>query len=126
MRADVASLAAENAELKAAIKSLDDDAINLKRRSVRNNLLFLGISVETRSTESDPTSTHSKNCAKLGYFWCKSVSKIDDPKDRILIDRAHRIVRVALIEVLPIVAKFKDISSKVTGQSTQKAANRRE
>lgn len=126
IRAEVKSLAAENAELKTANKSLVDDVIDLKCRSMRDNLLFFGITEQTRSPEVDIADLPQENCAELVYDFCESVLKINDPKDKISIDRAHRIGRFASDKIRPIVVKFKDTSSKVTVQSTLKAANLKE
>jgi len=126
IRAEVTSLAAENAKLKSANKSLADDMIDLKCRSMRDNLLFFGITEQNRppvSEASEETPTQpQEDCAELVFDFCKTVLKIDDPKNTISIDRAHRIGRFDPSKIRPIVVKFKDTSSKVAVQNTLKAA----
>ena len=126
IRAEVTSLAVENAKLKSVNKSLADDMIDLKCRSMRDNLLFFGITEQNRppvteASEEAPTQPQ-EDCAELVFDFCKTVLKIDDPKNTITVNRAHRIGRFDPSKVRPIVVKFKDTSSKVAVQSSLKAA----
>lgn len=136
----VHSLQSENEALRAKTASLTDDVIDLKCRSMRDNLLFFGVSESQTPTQDglvppvdldSVNSTRSatmpafEDCAERVFDFCATTLKIEDPKSKILIDRAHRIGRFINGKTRPIVVKFKDSSSKHLIQSALKSVDLR-
>ena len=128
IESDINSLKRENEALKYKNASLADDVIDLKCRSMRDNLLFFGITEVTNSapiTEPSGLSERpmivSENCEDTVLDFCENVLNIDNPDRHIAIDRAHRIGRYNRGKIRPIVAKFKDTKSKTLIQSALKS-----
>ena len=62
-----------------------------------------------------------ENCADLVYEFCEQLLKIDNPKSKIQIERAHRIGARKPDKIRPIVAKFvlsehKDVVKTAAGK----------
>lgn len=61
----------------------------------------------TSSTASFANVTkQGENCSELVYEFCEKLLKINDPKSKIQIERAHRIGIRKPDKIRPIVAKF--------------------
>ena len=148
MKKDIQKLSDENTTLKTSSESLLEEVIDLKCRSMQDNLLFYGISEaqsqqpqhvsatsDSVSATSDPVSASAsasasasdseatsasasavktqEDCEARVFAFCENVLKIENPRSCISIDRAHRIGRYSVGKTRPIVAKFKDTSSKM-------------
>ena len=99
----------------------------------RDNLVFIGIdeiqtpsTMERASSASHATYAHAtagEDCASKIFQFCESILRIDNPRAKIHIDRAHRMGQAKVGKTRPIVAKFKDSQSKINIKSALKAIN---
>ena len=143
LQGEVKTLMQSNSELTKSNKKIKDEVIDLKCRSMRDNMLFFGIpesqspvyagagsSSSNTSENNMETNTgiqgvghifewpgtsaasfaavtkQGENCSELIYEFCEKLLKINDPKTKIQIDRAHRIGSRKPDKIRPIVAKF--------------------
>ena len=147
LQCEVKTLSQANSELTKSNKKIKEEVIDLKCRSMRDNMLFFGVpesqspayvgigssvpNVSENDTDASTgaqgggpgsgpvfarttTSTASfanvtkqgENCSELVYEFCEKLLKIDDPKSKIQIERAHRIGIRKPDKIRPIVAKF--------------------
>lgn len=136
MGVELQKLTDQNHNLKTENKSVKEDVIDLKCRSMRDNLLFFGIPEEIRgqagsaeprddnqlsngggAAVQDPGTTASsrlpaEDCTRKVHEFCRDHLKIDNPAECIHIDRAHRIGSFTRGKTRPIVAKFLNTNSK--------------
>lgn len=123
LRTGVDVLTAENRKLKSDSETVAESILDLKCRSMRDNLLFFGIpegfssdpvfSDTDSPSDEDPnpsSSLSNEKCAEKVFVFCEKVLKIDNPKSRINIIRAHRIGKFTSGKTRPIVAKFDNDS----------------
>ena len=135
-------LTGENQSLKNQNGRLSEDIIDLKCRSMRDNMVFTGIT-ET----SDPLETQGANathvqmqedtqrtfaqaaagesCEKKVFEFCNTVLKIQNPRESVHIDRAHRLGRGRPGVNRAIVVKFSDSSSKEVIKNALRKVNLR-
>ena len=150
LQGEVKSLTKANDELTKSNKKIKDEVIDLKCRSMRDNMLFFGVpespspaytgvgssTVDEQATAMDDNSgatggpsipyngpslfkaplsssasfadvtKHGENCADLVYEFCETLLKIENPRMKIQIERAHRIGSRKPDKIRPIVAKF--------------------
>lgn len=146
LQCEVKTLSQANSELTKSNKKIKEEVIDLKCRSMRDNMLFFGVpesqspayvgvgasvpnvgvndmDASTGAQGGDPgggpvfertSSTASfanvtkqgENCSELVYEFCEKLLKINDPKSKIQIERAHRIGIRKPDKIRPIVAKF--------------------
>lgn len=142
----------QNSQLQSANKYMSESITDLKCRSMRDNLMFFGISErplprsetdvqpESRSV-SEPNIHHvsadvarpdeqlafshidsPSDCAKKVHNFCKNQLHIEDADTKIHIVRAHRIGRYNSIKARPIVAKLDD-DSKMLIKNALRAVN---
>ena len=76
---------------------LQDEMLDIKSRSMRENLMFYGIPEAPQHTD--------ENCGMLVLDLIKTHLKLDNA-DKIELDRAHRIGRKFPNKTRPIIAKF--------------------
>jgi len=119
VQSDVDSISHENATLKAANRCMTEDLIDLKCRSMRDNLLFYGVMECPRQTSPFMAATKDaesyageEDCTSKVLQFCNSVLNIQDTKANIRIDRSHRIGKYKSDKIRPIVVKFLDSDSK--------------
>ncbi|XP_033761586.1 uncharacterized protein LOC117343353 [Pecten maximus] len=99
------------------LSKLHDDVIDLKCRSMRENLLFFGIPEEGGPDfvdRSDPTTGISERVPNedcIDKLKTLASQKLDFTEN-LLIDRAHRIGPKTTGKVRPIVAKFNQFQQK--------------
>lgn len=129
-------LADDNNKLRNQNKTLTEDIIDLKCRSMRDNLLFFGIPEEVggpvsttqpsadiqlsrgsnMATDGAPARStihpSAEDCVSKVHDFCRDQLKIDNPTDTIRVDRAHRVGRFSRGKIRPIVVKFLDTNSK--------------
>jgi hypothetical protein len=166
LRSDVKFLTAENEKLKSANDSCNENIIDLKCRSMRDNLLFFGVAegttfnpaplggVQSTVTDStgftDNTSTNQtstistsddfhepaghgsisapalfssvvksdhENCVDKVFTFCDKILRINDPRSKINIIRAHRVGKFISGKTRPIVAKFDSESKSLIKES---------
>ncbi|MEW8548740.1 MAG: hypothetical protein AB2693_35000 [Candidatus Thiodiazotropha sp.] len=148
VQVEVKALAKENKELKTNNQSLAEDIIDLKCRSMRDNMIFLGIPEtstplergavggadsgtehmdvnQPNDAQSSPRRTYaqvtaSEDCAHKIYDFCDNVLKIPRSRECIQIDRAHRVGAPSAGKTRPIVVKFKDTDSKMRVKNSLK------
>ena len=121
----VSKMEIEKSKVSQEKESLKEDIIDLKCRSMRDNLIFFGIpepsgitvrgSDSTSSYTNNPSGSNGigENCEQKVFDFCENILKIVNPKSCIDIDRAHRIGGRVTDKVRPIVVKFKDTKSKM-------------
>ena len=148
VQVEVKALSRENKELKSSNQTLAEDIIDLKCRSMRDNMIFLGIP-ETSSpvergavggtdsgtenmdvnqpsvSQDSPRRTYAQvtaneDCAHKIYDFCDNVLKIPRSRESIQIDRAHRIGAPSVGKTRSIVVKFKDTDSKLRVKNSLK------
>ena len=138
LQSTVSSLDKKNSILGSTCNKLNEELIDLKCRSMRNNLLFFGIpelhespthksgtsassdlhvppseQYGTSSTSTTET-TDSVDCRSKILAFCENMLKMNDPKSTLYIERAHRIGKHVLGKIRPIVVQFKKCSEKCT------------
>ena len=170
LQGEVKVLSDKNAKLKTEKDTLAADVLDLKCRSMRDNMIFLGIDehiykpvprfghlfdnkkVHTPMDSSDASNSNQsgdrsqspdgaktyaqsltstpvldpnspEDCASKVYEFCESVLNIDDVRNKIYIDRAHRIGGREPGKTRPIVAKFLNTSSKLEVKRSLKNAD---
>ena len=175
LQGEVKTLTEENTKLKSKNSSIINDVIDLKCRSMRDNMIFMGIEEQaytpfmrrsesshdspfgpvnsatggaaamdvahSTDVEADPNLTGStyaqtlktpsqpfnhnapEDCASKVYKLCESVLKISDVRNKIYIDRAHRIGDRSHGKARPIVAKFLNTRSKLEVKAALKNVN---
>ena len=136
----------KNDHLQEDNSALQEDVLDLKCRSMRDNLVFIGFS-ELPSAAAPRTSSPStassvpmetqnpgtyaqaaaaaEDCKRKVLEFCQDVPKIDNARERIHIDRAHRMGPTAPGKSRPIVAKFKDTASKMCVKNALRSVNLR-
>ena len=148
VQVEVKALSRENKELKSSNQTLAEDIIDLKCRSMRDNMIFLGIP-ETSSpvergavggtdsgtenmdvnqpsvSQDSPRRTYAQvtaneDCVHKIYDFCDNVLKIPRSRESIQIDRAHRIGAPSVGKTRSIVVKFKDTDSKLRVKNSLK------
>lgn len=82
---------------------------------------------QQNSTASFAEVTGGENCSELVYEFCEKLLKIDNPKSKIQIDRAHRIGIKKPNKIRPIVVKFiltehKDVVKSALSKTDLKAS----
>ena len=132
----------ENKKFKKSNESLMENDTDLKCRSMRDNIIFLGTSEMSTPMEADDKcddEIHSdssqararsqgsftsprrsdtqvaaagEDCVLKVFEFCEKTLKIPRPGMSFNIDPAHRIGGPAPGKVRPIVVKFKDTESK--------------
>lgn len=115
LKSEVSKIKSENNNLRQMNERLSEDLIDLKCRSMRDNLLFFGISEEignkggidmsTTGPVSISGDSHDKgyenradqprndreNCTSKVLQFCQSVLHMNDAESVLKIDRSHRI-----------------------------------
>ena len=174
---ELKGLSKENEKLRKSNAALEDDIIDLKCRSMRDNLVFLGIPepsnpihtfsglahgsaniasggpvaasadnnegerMETtgpnnqpdgsgnveqpRSPRSYAQAVASEDCVGKVLDFCEHVLHKSNPREHILIDRAHRMGAFNPNKTRNIVVKFKDTASKMLVKSALQNVNLR-
>jgi hypothetical protein len=165
LQSEVRALSMENASLRTEREVIKEDVLDLKCRSMRDNMMFYGISegsslgIQSQPTQNGNASTsgegqhHSDdirsisetlhdvhgvlysdvcnsepnfandNCEEKVHYFCANILKIPDVKNKVLIDRAHRIGKPTFGKCRPIVVKFKDTASKLEVKNALKSVN---
>ena len=105
------NITTENTQLK-------EEIIDLKARSMRDNLLFFNFAEQ---------KTHRKNesCIDKIYDFCEWELNMQNVRENVKIDRAHRIGPYKPNKVRPIVAKFNFYQDKelIKRKSAEKLQN---
>lgn len=87
--------------------NLQEEILNMQTRSMRDNLLFYNFAekntIEERKTE---------NCSDVVFDHLVTDLEIADAKERIIINRAHRIGRYIDGKTRPVVANFSHTPDK--------------
>ncbi|XP_052814059.1 uncharacterized protein LOC128241124 [Mya arenaria] len=106
----------------AKVNSVQEDIIDLKSRSMRNNLLFFGF-----PEKSSPDDRKNEDCSKKNLTCFRDVLKIENPQDSIKFERVHRIGRYEPSKKRPIVAMFNHFPDKllIKQKSGNMPSNRR-
>ena len=94
-------------------KQLKSDILDLKSRSMRDNLLFYGVPEE--KDESDA------KCVQKVLDFIESKCDIENASQNIKLHRAHRIGRFNQAKMRPIVAKFAYYQDR---ENVRKCANK--
>ena len=137
------TLTEDNKTLKADNTCMNEDILDLKCRSMQDNLVFMGISeysetFSTQQMDSEPSesfdtrprtqplfaqaATAGEDCAGKILIFCEKVLGIEDTH-KICIDRAHRMGNTAPGKTRAVVVKFKDTTSKLVIKEALKKAN---
>lgn len=152
-------LSTENETLKKDNVSMAEDILDIKCRSMQDNLVFMGIPEHTdphvvptyanqmeinqSQQEEDPdqaqpsqqataqaTFAHvvasGEDCASKVLEFCETVLKIDNARNRIQIDRAHRMGNKVPGKIRAIVVKFKETKSKMIVKEALRTINLKE
>ena len=123
---------------------MNDEVIDLKCRSMRDNLLFFGIpegstpaptDIQSDNTQGTPThttyaaaaasvsfssSSHTdEDCKSKVISFCEKVLHMSNPADNIHIERAHRIGRYISGKTRPVVAKLNSDSKTLIKNATK-------
>ncbi|KAH3747959.1 hypothetical protein DPMN_182395 [Dreissena polymorpha] len=96
-------------KIRADNKSLSDDVVDLKDRSMRNNLLFFNFDKENTFDDRK-----HENCTNKIYEFCEKDLAMSGARDTIRIDRAHRIGNYETGSKRPIVVRFNYYQDKLT------------
>ena len=138
----------ENKTLKSDNAVFQEDIIDLQCRSMRDNLVFVGIpegqnqafsqegiaqagdSMETcqAGTSSQTQMSYAnaaagEDCKAKVHEFCEKILKIPNARTRIYIDRAHRVGAYKPNRPRAIVVKFQDTESKMLVKGALKANN---
>lgn len=146
----VKKLTLKNNQLKKDNQTLADDVTDLKCRSMRDNLVIIGIPETVNSSplfmgavggnepremdtnqanneteeSSQPRSyaqvASREDCNAKVWEFCEAVLKIPNPRESVLIDRAHRTGAFKPGKPRAMIVKFKDTDSKMLVKSTAK------
>ncbi|XP_060565046.1 uncharacterized protein LOC132724230 [Ruditapes philippinarum] len=95
--------------LKKQNHNLLEEVQDLQSRSMRDNLLFFGLD-ECKSFDE----RKSENCMNKIYSFLQNTLNITDAREKIKIDRAHRIGNYVNSKTRPIVVKFNFYQDKLT------------
>ena len=142
LESKISVLETENSKILQEKESLKDAIVDLKCRSMRDNMLFFGLpennglpisitpsdssdSTPVNSAQSSNSYIPSENCEEKVLQFCENVLKIENPKQVIGIDRAHRIGGRVQGKIRPIVVKFKDTRSKTIVKDALRNVNLR-
>jgi len=106
IQGELKSLVDDNAKLQSDNSQLHEYITDLKCRSMRDNMVFLGISedIQAGAATTDPASMETsqqpssyaqvastvESCASKVIEFCETVLTIPDAKSKIRIARAHR------------------------------------
>lgn len=98
IKGSVAKMQEENKSLREENEFMRRDIIDVQVRSMRSNLLFYGFE----------DNDSSENCAEKVLAFCAEKLEINDAKERIKLERAHRIGRHRGVnsKPRPIIARF--------------------
>ncbi|KAH3830003.1 hypothetical protein DPMN_103237 [Dreissena polymorpha] len=88
-------------KIRADNKSLSDEVVDLKARSMRNNLLFFNFDEEHTFDDRK-----YENCANKIHEFCEKDLAMPDARDNIRIDRAQRIGNYETDSKRPLVVRF--------------------
>lgn len=129
-------LSEQNKALQSENLKLREEVVDVQCRSMRENLLFMGIPednnwAQTQHNHDAPRNEHEsmdgatgvdtdntapktyanavtqeEDCITKVYDFCKIVLKIEKPEESFEIDVAHRIGKRSVGKIRPIVAKF--------------------
>lgn len=155
-------LSIENGKLKNDNNSLLDNIVDLQCRSMRENLIFVGISEvsqppspssmetsqqvagEGRSDQGDQLYSQvtsgsasgargvfqegvpAENCAEKVLHFCETVLRIENARQRVHINRAHRIGATAPGKTRSIVVRFMNTDAKMVVKNALRHVNLRE
>ena len=139
LKCDVSKLRDENKSLKQINTCLGEDVIDLKCRSMRDNLLFFGIKEDdvtapppqhdaqlmTNASHLTQSRGSKEDCTEKVLQFCQSVLHIENPGDVLQIDRSHRIGNQTSNKTRPIVVRFKDTNSKLRVKDALRGADLR-
>ena len=138
MESDLKDMSERNTNLMRDNGNLEEDVVDLQCRSMRDNLVFTGIPESSRTpqrTDAMETATApaagilaqaaatTEDCQAKIFEFCQDVLGIQNPRDRIRIDRAHRMGAPNAGRTRPIVTKFMDTNSKMLVKDTVKTVN---
>ena len=110
-----------NIKQKVVNDTMAEDIIDLKCRSMRDNLMFFGIKEAQRENATD--TLPNEDCVEKVMDFCENILHIPDPKSKIQLDRAHRVGKYNIRKIRPIVVKFKDTCSKLAVKDSLKQVN---
>ena len=107
-----------------ATQSTQDTAMEASGGAFGDDATFQQSGTSTASFAN--VTKEGENCFELVYEFCEKLLKIDDPKSKIKIERAHRIGARKPDKIRPIVAKFvlsehKDVVKTAAGKVDLKA-----
>ena len=85
-----------------------------------------GGSASGQPPKSYASVSAAEDCAEKIFDFCAKILKIENPKSKIEIDRAHRMGGHKKEKVRSIVVKFKDTNSKLAVKAALRAANLRD
>ena len=88
---DLKAVSDVTSKQREVTNTMIDNIIDLKCRSMRDNLMFFGID-ESVSPEMRVPGV-DENCDEKVTEFCEKVLLIEDPATKIQIDRAHRVGR---------------------------------
>lgn len=96
-----AGIKKEIVKLTTENKQLREDIIDMQARSMRDNLLFFGLKED-----------REENCTDVVLDFCENVLEMTNAKDRLEIDRAHRLGKFKPDKTRPIVVKFNKFTQR--------------
>lgn len=113
VRDSMTSITDENRQLK-------EELIELKARSMRDNLLFYNFAEQK-------TNRKNESCIDKIYDFCELELDMPDVRENVKIDRAHRIGPYKPNKIRPIVAKFNFFQDKerIKQRASEKIHNSR-
>ena len=92
---------------------MTEQLIDLKGRSMRDNLLFFGFPEPAHDARNEP-------CISKIFDFCEIKLELTDVRKKVKIDRAHRLGQRKANKIRPIVAKFNYFQNK---ENIKKAAS---
>ena len=92
---------------------MTEQLIDLKGRSMRDNLLFFGFPEPAHDARNEP-------CISKIFDFCEIELELTDVREKVKIDRAHRLGQRKANKIRPIVAKFNYFQDK---ENIKKAAS---
>ena len=104
--------------LKNENKRLNEEITDLQSRSMRDNLLFYNLQEKTTTEER-----RVENCTLLIHEFCELSLGLDNARNNIRIDRAHRIGKYQHGKSRPIVVKFNYYQDKLSVKEKVKEKN---
>ncbi|KAH3837150.1 hypothetical protein DPMN_110529 [Dreissena polymorpha] len=120
--AQMATLKTEILDLKSNNVSLSNDLLDLKSRSMRDNLLFFNFEEEALFE-----SRKAENCVDKLLSFCENELSTHNARSEIKIDRAHRIGNYDRGSCRPIVVNYFQDKMKIKQQmlDNPRASNKR-